>query len=153
MAIEIERKFLVNSTTHLHNATSFALRQGYVSITPEAVTRVRIKGDQGFLTIKGKTQGITRAEFEYPIPVEDAQQMLDQLCPNIVSKTRFLVEHQGHTWEVDVFDGDNEGLVVAEIELESQEQAFERPAWVGQEVSDDVRYFNAYLSRHPYTSW
>lgn len=153
MAIEIERKFLVTSTAHLHPAQGFALRQGYVCITPGAVARVRVRGAQAFLTIKGKTQGISRSEFEYPIPVADAQQMLDELCPSVVSKTRFLVEHAGHTWEVDVFDGENEGLVVAEIELDAPDENFERPEWVGQEVSDDVRYFNAYLSQHPYTSW
>lgn len=153
MAIEIERKFLVTSTDHLRPEQGHILRQGYVHISEESVTRVRVKGEQGILTIKGRTEGIARAEFEYTIPLDDALQMLQQLCPDVVSKTRYVVPHGDHVWEVDVFDGANEGLVVAEIELGSADEAFELPQWVGQEVSRDVRYFNAYLSHTPYTSW
>jgi adenylate cyclase len=128
--------------------------QGYLASTPRVTVRVRVKGNKGIMTVKGATQGISRAEFEYPIPVEDARTMLDTLAETgIVDKVRYQVPCGAHTWEVDVFAGDNAGLVLAEVELGSEDESFERPDWIGEEVSDDSRYYNANLARHPYRSW
>ncbi|MEZ4485135.1 MAG: CYTH domain-containing protein [Syntrophotaleaceae bacterium] len=154
MAIEIERKFLVRDNSWRQGAVGTTYRQGYLSVDPERTVRVRIAGDQGFLTIKGKTVGMTRSEFEYPIPLADAAQMLDTLCLRpLIEKTRYCVTYSGRTWEVDEFDGDNRGLILAEVELESSGQQVELPSWAGQEVTEDPRYYNASLSRHPYRSW
>jgi adenylate cyclase len=155
MATEIERKFLVAGDGWKDAVvTETRLTQGYLASSPRVTVRVRVKGDQGVVTIKGATQGISRAEFEYPIPVEDARAMLDTLVENgIVDKVRYRVPCGRHTWEVDVFAGDNAGLVLAEIELDSEDEPFVRPDWLGEEVSDDSRYYNANLARHPYRSW
>ncbi len=155
MATEIERKFLVSGNGWKDAAvTETRLMQGYLASSPRATVRVRVKGDKGIMTIKGATQGISRAEFEYPIPVEDARTMLDTLTETgIVDKVRYRVPCGAHTWEVDVFAGDNAGLVLAEVELGSENEVFERPDWLGEEVSDDSRYYNANLARHPYRSW
>lgn len=155
MGTEIERKFLVNRTAwHPDPARGTRYRQGYLSSEPGSTVRVRIAGDRGFLTIKGATRGIERDEFEYPIPLADAEQLLDHLCPHpLIEKTRYRVPSDGLTWEVDVFEGENTGLIVAEIELPTSESSFTRPPWIGREVSDDPRYFNAALSRHPYSRW
>lgn len=153
MSVEIERKFLVNSGAwHSEASRSIRIAQGYLCTDPERTVRVRLKGEQGFLTIKGRNDGITRAEFEYEIPLADAEALL-KLCPQLLDKTRHLVEHAGHTWEVDEFHGDNAGLIVAEIELGSVDEAYARPDWLGAEVSHDPRYFNSALSTHPYTRW
>jgi adenylate cyclase len=148
---EIERKFLVRSDGWRDgNPPGERLRQGYLVAEPERSVRVRLREDGATLTLKGASRGATRAEFEYPIPGEDARQILDELCLEpLLEKTRYRVEHAGHTWEVDCFHGANEGLVVAEIELEAEEERFERPGWLGEEVTHDARYLNANLFRHP----
>ena len=151
---EIERKFLVTSDAWKRGARSFAVSQGFLSTDKDRTVRVRRVGDKGYLTVKGRTVGATRPEYEYEIPVPDAEEMLESLCMRpLIEKTRFLVEHGGHTWEVDEFFGDNAGLVVAEIELESEDEAFERPDWLGEEVTDDARYYNANLIQNPFSSW
>ncbi len=154
MAVEIERKFLVKGTEWKSLGNGELFRQGYLSIDPERTVRVRAAGDRGSLTIKGKTEGVTRAEYEYQIPVVDALAMLDQLClrPQI-EKMRYSVSHAGFVWEVDEFLGENAGLVVAEIELSTDAQSFELPEWVGKEVSGDPRYYNANLITYPYSRW
>ncbi|SMC21117.1 adenylate cyclase [Andreprevotia lacus DSM 23236] len=153
MATEIERKFLLASDdwrSLAHKATRIA--QGYLNTDPARTVRVRIKGSQGFLTIKGKNEGIARAEFEYEVPLADAEAML-ALCPNVLDKTRHLVEFGGFLWEIDEFHGDNAGLIVAEIELPAVDTTFAKPEWLGNEVSGDARYYNSALSNHPYTQW
>jgi len=128
--------------------------QGYLSSHPERVVRVRIAGAAAKLTIKGKTAGISRLELEYDIPVSDAQRMLDELCERpLIDKHRYTEEHAGHTWEIDVFHGDNDGLVIAELELPSEDAPFEKPAWAGDDVSHDPRYYNANLLTAPFKSW
>ena len=154
MGQEIERKFLVRNDTWRTKATRTRYRQGFLSTEPERTVRVRVAGDRGTLTIKGKTIGATRAEFEYDIPVAEAEQLLDTLCQRpLIEKVRYVLREGSHTWEVDVFEGDNTGLVVAEIELQAEDEAFERPDWLGEEVTDDPRYFNANLVKSPYATW
>lgn len=154
MGVEIERKFLVISDEWRRMATGVVYRQGYLCLEPGRTVRVRVAGDAAYLTIKGLSSGISRLEFEYPLPVVDAQVMLDELCEHpIIEKIRYAVEYQGFTWEVDEFFGENEGLIVAEIELAEEEQSFAKPPWIGAEVSDDHRYGNASLVRHPYSAW
>ena len=152
MAIEIERKFLVTGTDWRQGAGT-VFSQGYLNRDKARTVRVRIAGAKAFLTIKGASQGATRAEFEYEIPLADAEQLL-ALCEGpIIQKVRRVLVHAGSTWEVDEFEGPNAGLVVAEIELTSEDQVFERPAWLGQEVTDDVRYFNSNLATTPFSAW
>ena len=154
MGLEIERKFLVTGTAWRVLAAGVLTRQGYLSSAAERTVRVRIAGDQGFLTVKGKSRGLSRAEFEYAIPVEDAAAMLDGLCEKpLIEKTRYLVPFGAHTWEVDEFHGANAGLVVAEVELASADDEPALPPWVGREVSLDPRYFNANLVKSPFTTW
>jgi CYTH domain-containing protein len=154
MGKEIERKFLVTSDAWRAGAKGTLYRQGYLSTHKERTVRVRIAGEQAFLTIKGLTVGTTRAEFEYPIPVADAAQLLDNLCEKpLIEKTRFKVEHAGLVWEIDEFEGVNQGLVVAEVELASETQRFDKPSWAGADVSDDKRYFNSNLIAKPFTTW
>jgi adenylate cyclase len=154
MSVEIERKFLVCGDHWKSLGERVLLRQGYLSSSPERVVRVRIEGSAAVLTIKGKTVGATRGEWEYPIPMEDAQRFLDDLCERpIIEKWRYRIPYQGMIWEVDEFLGENAGLVVAEVELESEEQKFDRPEWIGEEVTHDARYYNANLLRHPYCRW
>lgn len=153
MGVEIERKFLV---TDVNKATPFnnevMMMQGYLQTTPTTV-RVRIADENAYLTIKGLTNNYSRAEFEYDIPLPDAREML-RLCEGpMVEKRRFRNSHRGHIWEIDIFMGDNAGLIVAEIELTSEEDEFEIPPWVGKEVSNDPRYFNSALLDHPYKDW
>jgi CYTH domain-containing protein len=153
MAKEIERKFLVLNENWRTGHPGYACRQGYLHTGDRGTVRVRVMDDRAFLTVKGKAVGITRDEFEYEIPCHDAEIMLT-LCEGlIIEKTRFLVPHQGHTWEVDVFHGENQGLVVAELELSNNAETFELPEWVGEDVSHDRRYTNAYLSQHPFSTW
>ena len=152
MAIEIERKFLVTGTDWRQGAGT-VFSQGYLNRDKARTVRVRIDGAKAFLTIKGASQGATRAEFEYEIPLADAEQLL-ALCEGpIIQKVRRVLVHAGSTWEVDEFEGPNAGLVVAEIELTSEDQVFERPPWLGQEVTDDVRYFNSNLATTPFSAW
>ena len=154
MGQEIERKFLVKGDGWKPSAQGTRFRQGFLSTEPERTVRVRLAGSTGTLTIKGKTVGATRAEFEYEIPAADAERLLDSLCRHpLIEKVRYRVETGRHTWEVDVFEGDNEGLVVAEIELSSEEEVFDRPPWLGKEVTHDTRYFNANLVEKPFCSW
>ncbi|MBS1198792.1 MAG: hypothetical protein H6R18_2577 [Proteobacteria bacterium] len=152
MAIEIERKFLVTGTAW-KSSHSILLSQGYLNRAKERTVRIRIACDQAFLTVKGVTTGASRQEFEYEIPLADAQKML-LLCERpIIEKRRYMLEYEGHIWEIDEFLGVNEGLVVAEVELESEDQPFKRPVWLGLEVTNDPRYFNSNLANNPYTNW
>lgn len=156
MATEIERKFQVVGT-RWRQIVDGGKRylQGYVASTEAGATvRVRMAGDTGKLTIKGPTVGVSRAEFEYTIPTPDALAMLETLCaPPLIEKTRYTVQVGRHEWVIDEFGGANAGLVMAEIELESEDEPFERPDWIGAELSDDPRYFNAALARHPWSTW
>ncbi len=154
MAQEIERKFLVADPSFLKPLTGYQVKQGYIAGKERSAARIRIRDSSAFLTLKSETRGITRSEFEYEIPLADAEEMLETLCaPPHIEKTRYVVEWKGHTWEVDVFHGGNEGLIVAEIELAAADQAFEKPPWLGREVSQDVRYFNSNLAHCPYGNW
>ena len=155
MAIEIERKFLVTDERWRAAARpGVRYRQGYLTEAGPGSVRVRVGGERAHLNIKSATLHMRRLEYEYEIPLRDANEMLDSLCLKpLIEKTRYLVENDGHTWEVDVFEGDNEGLVVAEIELQSADELFSRPAWVGEEVTEDPRYYNVCLVQHPYKSW
>lgn len=154
MGTEIERKFLVCGDQWRLNAIGTLYRQGYIVNTPEKTVRVRIAGDRGYLTIKGATVDVSRAEFEYEIPVTDAAEMLETLCQGpLIEKTRHKILVGDLLWEVDEFSGDNVGLIMAEVELPAPDYPLELPDWVGEEVSHDVRYFNANLSHTPYTTW
>ncbi|MEG0880849.1 MAG: CYTH domain-containing protein [Janthinobacterium sp.] len=154
MGIEIERKFLLAGDAWRGLGQSVLLRQGYLSSARERVVRVRIEGEQAMLTIKGANVGATRGEWEYPIPLADAAELLDGLCEQpLIEKVRHRIEHAGMVWEVDEFLGANAGLVVAEIELASEDQPFDKPDWIGAEVSGDARYYNANLIRHPFSQW
>jgi CYTH domain-containing protein len=151
---EIERKFLVVGNSWREQATSTPYRQGFLSIDPERTVRVRAAGTRGSITIKGKTVGARRAEFDYEIPLRDADQMLDTLCKRpLIEKVRYRLIVDRHTWEIDVFERDNAGLVVAEIELQHEDEPFDKPDWVGDEVTGDARYFNSSLVVKPYRSW
>ncbi|MBF0287437.1 MAG: CYTH domain-containing protein [SAR324 cluster bacterium] len=152
MGMEIERKFLVIGNGW-RSVKGIEYRQGYLSTVKERTVRVRTVNDKGTLTIKGLSQGASRIEFEYEIPFEEAAQLLDLCEKPLIEKKRYEVEHDNMLWEVDEFFGENEGLLVAEIELQSEEQEFFRPEWVGEEVTEDARYFNANLISHPYTKW
>jgi adenylate cyclase len=155
MALEIERKFLViNEKWKSSVESETVMKQAYLVASPKASIRVRVAGEQAFLTLKGATEGIRRNEFEYPIPVKDAEQMLATLVVgSVINKVRYRVRCGNHVWDLDCFHGDNQGLVVAEVELASEAEVFERPEWVGEEVSDDPRYYNASLAKHPYCAW
>lgn len=154
MGVEIERKFLLRGDAWRALGEPVLLRQGYLSSNPDRTVRVRIEGDQGTMTIKGRSVGATRAEWEYPIPLLDANELLDRLCEQpVIEKYRRRIAIGGHTWEVDEFLGANQGLVVAEIELDSEDQQFDKPDWIGAEVTDDLRYFNSSLIRNPFSNW
>lgn len=154
MAVEIERKFLVLGEAWRSLATGTVYCQGYIPTADLTTVRVRIAGDQGYLTLKGAVQGITRSEFEYPIPKADADAMLSTLCRRpLIEKTRYRIEHNGLCWEVDEFAGENHGLILAEVELTEAEQSIDLPDWIGEEVSSDPRYFNSNLARHPFSRW
>lgn len=153
MGREIERKFLIEGDGW-RTGPGMRLRQGYLSTAKERTVRVRTAGDKATLTIKGVAQRATRDEYEYGIPLSDAEEMLDNLCERpLIDKHRYRIECGGLIWEVDEFLGDNDGLVLAEVELESEDQSFEMPSWIGKEVTEDPRYFNANLVRHPYREW
>ena len=153
MAIEIERKFLVNPTKWIPSNQGTNIIQAYLGVAPNPTVRVRIAGDKAFLTIKGRSETISRPEFEYEIPVDDAQQMLKLAISNPVEKKRYEVMFENFRWEVDVFSGKNSGLIMAEIELESEFQEFMTPDWLLDEVSADSRYYNSYLSGRPFSEW
>ena len=152
MAIEIERKFLVVGEAW-RAAPALYFCQGYLNRSKERTVRVRVAGELGYLTIKGATTGASRAEFEYEIPLADAKQMLGLCDGPLIEKYRRKITHEGMLWEVDEFLGENQGLVVAEIELESEAQAFIKPDWVGVEVTADARYYNSNLSVQPFSRW
>ena len=154
--IEIERKFLVTSNAFKTDAFSQnKIAQGYLSSVPERTVRVRIKGDKGFITVKGisSDSGMSRFEWEKEIPVDEAENLLKLCEKGIIDKIRFNVKIGNHTFEVDEFHGENEGLIIAEIELNSENEVFERPNWLGEEVTNDKRYYNSYLSNHPFKNW
>ena len=153
MASEIERKFLVTGDSWRDGSCGVRIAQGYLSLDPDRCVRVRLAGEEAWLTIKGRTEGITRAEFEYPIPVEDARELLGMCLPSVIDKTRHRIPFGGHDWEVDVFHGANEGLVIAEVELEDESAIFQLPPWAGMEVSSDSRYYNANLAKLPFKAW
>ena len=154
MATEIERKYLVKQGAWTPKGPGTHFQQGYLNSQKERVVRVRIEGSVAKLTIKGLSTGITRSEFEYGIPLEDAGVILNQLCERpLIDKHRHVEHHLGRAWEIDVFHGENEGLVIAEIELESEGEVFEKPAWLGEEVSHDSRYFNSALAQRPFKTW
>ena len=154
MGEEIERKFLITGDGWRETAEGVRYRQGFLSTEPERTVRVRVAGSRGSITVKGKNVGARRPEFEYEIPVADAERMLDTLCRRpLIDKVRHTLTVGTHTWEIDVFEGDNAGLGVAEIELRSEDEAFDKPNWVGDEVTDDPRYFNSNLVANPYRTW
>ncbi len=155
MKQEIERKFLVTGNFKPFAEQAFRIVQGYLSSDPERTVRVRIKGDKGFITVKGgKNQtGTTRFEWEKEISVTEAETLLKLCEPGVIDKIRYLVAVGGHTFEVDEFCGDNQGLIIAEIELSSEDEYFEKPSWVGDEVTGDLRYYNTMLANRPYRYW
>lgn len=155
MAIEIEHKFLLASEKwRNHIDHSAPMRQGYLTSNSNSSVRVRISGEKAWLNIKSATSGNQRHEYEYEIPVHDADEIIGVLCRKpLIEKTRHYVYHENHTWEIDEFSGENEGLIVAEIELSRQNEEFTIPDWIGKEVTDDLRYYNNQLSQHPYNTW
>lgn len=154
MGKEIERKYLVKNTEFKNLAKGTSYRQGYLSTVKERTVRVRTIDDKGYLTIKGITIGASRVEYEYEIPAKEADDMLSNLCEKpLIEKNRYKIPFAGLTWEVDEFFGDNDGLVVAEVELQSEDQKIELPSWVGAEVTSDPRYFNSNLTKNPFKNW
>lgn len=157
MAQEIERKFLVCADFKSDAYASTRVIQGYLCSQPERIVRVRVKGDKGYITIKGQTNdtGVSRFEWEKEIIIEDALALLELAEPGIIDKTRYLIRNTDgvHVWEVDEFHGDNNGLIMAEIELTAEDEPFDRPNWLGKEVTGDPRYYNSMLKEHPFKSW
>ena len=156
MAQEIERKFLVKSEDFKREASKETrIIQGYLSSVPERTVRVRVKGEKGYITVKGvgSESGASRFEWEMEIPVKDVEDLLKICEPGVIDKTRYEIKAGKHTFEVDEFYGDNNGLVVAEIELESESEVFAKPDWLGEEVTGDTRYYNSMLMKNPYTKW
>lgn len=155
MAVEIERKFLLTGDSWKSSADGGThYSQGYLVGSKDASVRIRIEGSQAYINIKSATIDITRQEYQYEIPVADAKEMLETLCEKpLISKVRYHINHDSHLWEIDVFSGENQGLIVAEIELSDINEEFSKPDWLGQEVSDDVRYYNVNLVKHPYKDW
>lgn len=154
--VEIERKFLVTNQDFITQSNaSFRIVQGYLNSNPERTVRVRIKGDKGFITIKGKgnESGLTRFEWEKEISISEAEALLHLCEKGVIDKTRYNVQFENHLFEVDVFFGENEGLIVAEIELQSETETFAKPDWLGEEVTSEEKYYNAYLSQHPFKTW
>jgi adenylate cyclase len=154
MAVEIERKYLIDLTQIGTLENGYRIRQGYITTNKDAVVRVRVKNDKGYLTIKGSNIGVSRLEFEYEIPLVEANEMLDKLCQKpIIDKTRYLIDFEKHIWEIDIFYGDNEGLVIAEVELENENEQLKLPLWIKEEVSGDIKYYNSNLMKYPYNQW
>jgi adenylate cyclase len=153
MGVEIERKFLVDAEKWQPEDEGTHMVQAYLGLAPNPTVRVRIKGEKAFITIKGRTNSISRPEFEYEIPVEDAQELMELAISEPVEKNRYLVRYKNSLWEIDVFDGKNKGLFLAEIELNSENEPFDKPDWILEEVSADGRYYNSYLSECPFTEW
>jgi CYTH domain-containing protein len=154
VATEIERKFLVRHQGWRQRATALPVRQGYLCASPNNSVRVRTIGERAFLTVKSERVGCVREEFEYAIPLDDAQRLLATLCQRpLIEKTRYQLAEHGHDWVIDVFEGDNAGLIVAEVELAFETEALALPDWVGEEVTGDPRYLNANLVKHPFSDW
>jgi adenylate cyclase len=155
MAIEIEHKFLLRDDRWRQQVERSArMRQGYLTSDARCSVRVRVADGQGFLNLKSGTLGIQRSEYEYPIPLAEAEEILDTLCEKpLLEKTRHFLWFSEHLWEIDEFEGDNAGLIVAEVELSQADELFARPDWLGEEVSHDIRYYNSQLARHPYQTW
>ena len=154
MGTEIERKFLLCDESWRAGASGTFFRQGYLNSSKERTVRIRTAGDKAFLTVKGPAVGATRAEFEYPIPLDECNAMLDTLAEKtLIEKKRYKIKCGDLTWEIDEFFGDNKGLIVAEVELQSEGRRIDKPSWVGDEVSGDPRYFNSNLIKHPFTKW
>ena len=157
MAQEIERKFLVDADFKKEAYDAIRITQGYLSSMPQRVVRGRVKGEKGYLTIKGEADasGVSRFEWEKEISLQEAQSLLQLAEPGIIDKTRYLIKNTDgkHIWEVDEFHGENEGLVIAEIELSTENDPFDKPEWLGKEVTGDKRYYNAYLSKNPFNTW
>ena len=154
MGIEIERKFLIDINKVDLSDNGCYIKQGYIQTTDKTVVRVRIKNQEAYLTIKGENQGLKRLEFEYQIPIEDAHQMIDELCSkNVIDKTRYELKVENHIWEIDIFHGQNDGLIVAEVELESENEDIFLPDWVVKEVTNDAKYYNSNLIINPYSHW
>ncbi len=154
MGKEIERKFLLKNDAWRELATGTHYVQGYLNSNPERAVRIRIIGEKGFLTIKGKSEGAMRTEFEYEIPHAEASQMLHELCEKpLIDKHRYKIKVDEYTWEVDEFHAENQGLILAEIELPAENIAFQKPQWIGQEVTHDTRYFNSNLIKNPFSAW
>lgn len=154
MAKEIERKFLIDITGIESMGSGTQIKQGYISTTDNTAVRVRVSGEVAYLTLKGENKGATRSEFEYEIPINDADKIIEELCTGpVIDKTRHLVKHETHTWEIDVFHGDNDGLIVAEVELESEDDVVDLPTWVVSEVTGDVKYYNISLLDNPFKNW
>jgi len=154
--MEIERKYLVNRESWeqiRHKAVKTSIRQGYLSTDPGRTIRIRISGDKAWLTIKGATRGISRSEFEYEIPLDEGLQLMEMVKTPLVEKNRYVIDYNNFTWEVDEFFGDNEGLLIAEVELESESDQPELPDWIGEEVTPDRRYSNLNLALNPYQKW
>ena len=153
MGKEIERKFLVDKSRLPNNLKGTKYTQGYISITDSGIVRVRIKGDIGVITIKSAGLGISRDEFEYQIPMDDAKSLLELFNNGVIYKTRYDIVYEGKKWEIDQFHRDNEGLWIAEIELQSAQESFQVPEWTAEEVTGNEKYYNSYLSKHPFKSW
>lgn len=153
MAVEIERKFLVRRELWQPKEAGIAIVQGYLCSDAERTVRVRTWNEQAYLTVKGKSRGIRRLEFEYEIPFSDAKELLALCEQPVISKRRYVEQHVDNRWEIDVFEGDNEGLILAEVELLSEDAEISLPEWAGSEVSGDKRYYNSYLFRCPYRLW
>lgn len=153
MALEIERKFLVKEY-QWRDGQGTLYRQGYLNSDKKRNVRIRVIGDRGYLTVKGISKGTVRLEYEYEIPKADADAMLNDLCEKpLIEKNRYTIDHKGFVWEIDEFFGDNKGLIVAELELESEDQEYLKPEWIGEEVTGDPKYFNASLIHRPYSKW
>jgi CYTH domain-containing protein len=153
MALEIERKFLVKENDW-RNGQGTMYRQGYLNSDKNRNVRVRVIDNRGYLTVKGISRGATRLEYEYEIPKAEADAMLDILCEKpLITKKRYIIEFKGFVWEVDEFFGDNQGLIIAELELKSEDQLFIKPEWIGDEVTGDSKYFNSNLIHRPYSTW
>jgi CYTH domain-containing protein len=154
MGVEIERKFLLKSDAWRSLGRPVLYRQGYLNRSKERTVRVRTAGEKGFLTLKGISSGAKRTEYEYEIPLADADAVLNDLAEKpIIEKTRYRIEYKGLFWEIDEFSGENQGLILAEVELDSEDQAIELPPWIGEEVTHDPRYYNSNLVLFPYTKW
>jgi len=154
MAKEIERKFLIDLTKVGDLGEGTFIKQAYIPTQDHTAVRLRLKGEDAYLTIKGENKGLSRTEFDYPIPVSDALTMIEELCAGpVIEKTRYHIQYDNHLWEIDIFAGENQGLVVAEIELQAEDESFTPPAWVTHEVSHDPKYYNSSLLSHPFAQW